>query len=112
MSQFRLIRTREIKLTWDGDKVCALAGIDLQAGVGGFGNDAAEALADLVHNLRSEDTTIWVPRPAKQFVEDGILKCACPECGYISEMGEFEKVIAYVCDQCGNGVEVEPWLES
>jgi len=33
----RLIRAREIRLMWDGDKVCALAGPDLQEGVGGFG---------------------------------------------------------------------------
>jgi hypothetical protein len=44
----RLIRAREIKLMWDGDKVCALAGIDLQEGVGGYGDNVPEALAELV----------------------------------------------------------------
>jgi hypothetical protein len=33
-----LIRTSTIKLTWDGDKICALAGDDLQGGIVGFGN--------------------------------------------------------------------------
>jgi len=92
---------------WDGDQVCALAGTDLQEGVGGFGVDVPEALTDLVNRIQSEDTAIWVPRPAKQFIEDGIVKCACPEYGHISEMGGFDEVIAYVCDECGAGVDVE-----
>jgi hypothetical protein len=104
----RLIRAREIKLMWDGDKICALAGIDLQEGVGGYGDNVPDAPADLVDRIRSEDTTIWVPRPAKQFIEDGAVKCACPECGHISEMSGFAQVIAYVCDECGAGVDVEP----
>lgn len=103
----RLIRTREIRLTWDGDKICALAGNDLPEGVSGFGDDVPEALADLVNRIRSEETTIWVPRPAKQFIADGVVKCSCPECGHIREMGAFDEVIAYVCE-CGAGVDVEP----
>jgi hypothetical protein len=75
----RMIRTREIKL-------CALAGTDLQEGVSGFGNDVPEALIDLVNRIRGEDTTIWVPRPARQFIEDGVVKCVCPECGHYTEM--------------------------
>jgi hypothetical protein len=89
---------------WDGNKICALAGSDLQEGVSGFGEDVPEALIDLVNRIRSEDTTIWVPRPARQFVEDGVLKCACPECGHIKEMSGFDEVIAYVCNECGAGV--------
>jgi hypothetical protein len=107
----RLIRTREIELFWDGDKICALAGADLQEGVGGYGDDVPAALTDLVSRIRSEETTTWVPRPAKQFREDGVLKCACPECGHITEMSEFDRVIAYVCEGCGSGVDVEPIAE-
>jgi hypothetical protein len=33
----RLIRTREMRLMWDRDKMCALAGRDLQEGVAGLG---------------------------------------------------------------------------
>ena len=97
---------------WDGNKICALAGPDLQEGVAGFGDDVPEALIDLASRIRSEDTTIWVPRPARQFIEDGTVKCACPECGHISEMSGFERVIAYVCDNCGAGVDVGPLEES
>jgi hypothetical protein len=108
----RLIRPREIRLLWDGDKICALAGADLQEGVGGYGDNVPEALTDLVNRIRSEETTIWVPRAAKQFQENGVVKCACPECGYISVMhgehGGFDEVIAYVCEGCGAGVDVEP----
>jgi len=104
----RLIRTREIRLLWDGDKICALAGSDLQEGVSGFGDDVPEALEDLVNRIRSEETTLWVPREAKQFIEDGVVKCSCPECGHIKNMGGFDEVIAYVCNECGAGVDVEP----
>ena len=93
---------------WDGNQVCALAGDDLQAGVGGFGEDVPAALIDLVNRIRSEETAIWVPRPAKQFIEDGVVKCACPECGHVSEKGAFDEVIAYVCSACGAAVDVEP----
>lgn len=93
---------------WDGNKICAPAGSDLQEGVGGFGEDVPEALTDLVNKIRSEETTIWVPQPAKQFIEEGVVKCACPECGYISVMGGFDEVIAYVCNACGAGVDVGP----
>jgi hypothetical protein len=54
----RMIRTREIRLMWDGNKICALAGDDLQAGVGGFGDDVPEALIDLANRIRGEETTI------------------------------------------------------
>jgi hypothetical protein len=104
----RMIRTREIKLMWDGNKIRALAGSDLQEGVAGFGDDVPEALVDLVDGIRSEETTIWVSRPARQFIEDGVLKCACPECGHVREMGAFDEVIAYVCNECGAGVDVDP----
>jgi hypothetical protein len=68
--------------------------------------------SDLANRVRGEETTIWVPHPARQFIEDGVVKCACPECGHISEMGGFDEVIAYVCDESGAGVDVEPLPES
>jgi hypothetical protein len=105
----RLIRTREIQLLWDGDRICALAGPDLQEGAAGFGETVPEALADLVKTIQADsDTTIWVPHPAKQFREGGVLKAQCPECGHIKKMSEFDAVIAYVCDACGSGVNVQP----
>ena len=76
--------------------------------VSGFGDDVPEALMDLANRIRSEETTIWVSRPAKQFSEGGVLKCACPECGHIRDMGAFDEVIAYVCNECGAGVDVGP----
>jgi hypothetical protein len=112
MVPLRMIRAREIRLMWEGHEIFALAGPDLQEGVAGFGHDVPEALTDLVSRIRSEETTIWVPRAAKQFEENGVLKCACPECGHISEMIGFAEVIAHVCEECGNGVEVEPFRET
>jgi hypothetical protein len=108
----RMIRTREIRLVWDGNKICALSGSDLQEGVSGFGDDVPEALIDLANRIQREETTIWVSRPAKQFIEDGIVKCSCPECGHIKEMGGFDEVIAYVCNNCGAGVDVGPLQKS
>lgn len=91
-------------------KVCALAGTNLQEGAS-FGDDALAALEDLVKTIRPEDTTIWVPRRARQFREGERVKCACPECGHIRDLGEFTTTIAYVCENCGEGVDVEPSLE-
>jgi hypothetical protein len=51
-------------------------------------------------------TTIWVPHPARQFIEEGVVKCACPECGNIKEMAGFDEVIAYACNEFGAGVDV------
>jgi hypothetical protein len=82
----RLIRTREIQLLWDDDKICALAGPDLQEDVPGFGETVPEALADLVKTIQADgDTSIWVPHPAKQFREAGVLKAQCLECGHIKK---------------------------
>lgn len=108
----KLIRARFIRLLWDGNKICALVGDDLQSGVAGFGDDVSEALLDLVNKIRVEQITVWVSRPAKQFRENGITKCICPECGHVSEMGGLDEVIAYVCDECGSGVDVEPFAET
>lgn len=43
-------RDIEIKLFWDGDKVCALWGENLQEGLAGFGNNVPEALHDFANN--------------------------------------------------------------
>jgi hypothetical protein len=39
--------TITVQVFRDGDAICALIGPDFQAGVGGFGDTAAEALRDL-----------------------------------------------------------------
>jgi len=66
-------------------------------------------LADLLKRIRSEETTLWVPRAAKQYREGDVVKCACPECCHVSIMSGFDEAIAYVCDGCGAGVDVEPF---
>ena len=48
------------------------------------------------------------PRPAEQYLEDGVLKAACPECGTVHEMSDFDRANAFVCDECGAGVDVDP----
>ena len=49
--------------------------------------------------------------PGRRRAEGGVLKAACPECGYVSEMSEFASVIAYVCEGCGEGIDVERFIE-
>lgn len=66
----RLIRAREIRLMWDGNRICALAGSDLQERIGGFGDDVPSALMDLANEIRSKEATIWVPHQGKQFREN------------------------------------------
>src|SRR5947208_1466712 len=104
-----LLRARDIQLMWDGDQICALVGIDLVKGVGGFGSTVPEALRDLASQIeRQREIEIWVPQKATQYVEDGVLKSACPECGHVHVMSDYDEVIAYVCDECGAGVDVLP----
>ena len=50
-----------------------------------------------------------MPRAAKQYREGDVVKCACPECCHVSIMSGFDEAIAYVCDGCGAGVDVEPF---
>ena len=53
-----LIRAREIRLLWDGDKVCAMAD-DADESFADYGEDGPVALADLLARIRSEKTTLW-----------------------------------------------------
>jgi hypothetical protein len=50
---------------------------------------------------------IWVPLCAKTYIEDGQLKAECPECGHITTFRHFDKMIAYVCEGCGLGINVQ-----
>ena len=61
----RLIRTHEIQLKWDGEKVTALAKGGGER-VEGFGADVPAALEDLVQRIRTGDVRVWAPRWAKQ----------------------------------------------
>jgi predicted RNA-binding Zn-ribbon protein involved in translation (DUF1610 family) len=69
---------------------------------------AQDALPNLVFEIDRRELSVWVPAAAKGNVENGILKAACPECGAIHEMSEFSRAIAFVCDECGAGVDVGP----
>ena len=69
----------------------------------GFGDDAVAALEDLMQMIRSEETTIWVPRRAKQFRESGVLKAGVRSAA--------PSVIAYICKGCREGIDVEPMRE-
>jgi hypothetical protein len=93
-----LIRTRSIRLMWDGDKVSALVGPDLQEGIAGFGDSGIEAVEDLLQNIKREEITIWIPRPATQYREVGVLKTDCPEPGHVHVMPELDSVMMYICD--------------
>jgi hypothetical protein len=108
MDLMDILRTRQIRLLVDGNQICALVGNDLVAGVGGFGSTVQEALRDLANqiDLNSDELKLWVPRPARQYLENGILKAACPECGAIKEFPELDRVIASVCSEGGASNDV------
>jgi len=72
----------------------------------GSGSTLSDALRDLANTLESNDVKVWVPRSAKPYTEGGVQKIACPECGAV-HISDFDHVIAYVCDSCGMGVDVE-----
>lgn len=42
-----------LKIEWDGDKVCALYGDDLQDGIAGFGDSIPDALSQLAEEWRA-----------------------------------------------------------
>jgi hypothetical protein len=67
-----------------------------------------DALRNLVSEIDRRELSVCVPAATKQYVENGVLRAACPECGAIHEMNEFSRVIAFVCDECGAGVDVGP----
>jgi hypothetical protein len=54
----RVLPANEIRLTWDGNQICALVGPNLVKGVSGFGNSVHEALRDLADNLVRE--AVWI----------------------------------------------------
>jgi hypothetical protein len=54
----RLLQENEIRLSWDGNQVCALVGPDLVAGVAGFGDSVHDALRELANNLVREG--VWI----------------------------------------------------
>jgi uncharacterized protein (DUF983 family) len=66
-----------------------------------------EALRDLAALLERQDINVWVLRPAKLYHEHGVLKAACPECGTIHEFAKFDNLTVLVCDECGEGVDIE-----
>jgi hypothetical protein len=54
----RVLPANEVRLTWDGNSICALVGPDLVVGVSGFGDSVHEALRELADNLVRE--AVWV----------------------------------------------------
>jgi hypothetical protein len=77
--------------------VCTASGTDVSV--------ALRALADEID--QRQYLKVWLPRAAKQYSEDGVPKADCPECGYVITLMEGECVIAFVCDACSCGVDVE-----
>ena len=102
-----LVRENLIRLTWKDDRICAMLGIEFHPDHAGFGETVPQAPRDLAAKIEKRDITVWVRRPAKQYREEGVRKAACPECGAVTEFTEFAKVMAFVCDHCGAGVDVE-----
>ena len=102
-----ILSARHIELLLDNDRICALVGFERQVGCCGFGLTVPEALRDLATQLECGNIMVWVPRKAPYFVENGLVKSACPECGHINDMQGFADVIAYICAGCGSAVELE-----
>jgi hypothetical protein len=102
-----LVRENLIRVTWKHDRICAMLGIEFHPDHAGIGETVPQALRDLAAKIEKQDITVWVRRPAKQYRDEGALKAACPECGAVTEFTDFAKVMAFVCDHCGAGVDVE-----
>jgi hypothetical protein len=74
-----LIRETLVRLTWKGDRICAMLGIDFQEDRAGFGFTVPEALRELAAQIDRRDITVWVQRPARPYREGEAVKVACPE---------------------------------
>jgi hypothetical protein len=101
-----LLRVRQIQLLWKADQICARLGLGDRDYPAGFGATVPEALRNLAASIESHDVKVWVPRSAKPYKEDDVEKIACPECGAV-HASDFDHVIAFVCNECGAGVDVE-----
>ena len=101
-----LLRVHQIQLMWKANRICARLGYGDKNWPAGDGSTVPEALRNLADVIEGLDLKVWVPKSAKPYLEDGVLKVTCPECGAV-HASDFEHVIAFVCDQCGLGVDVE-----
>jgi len=101
-----LLRAQMVQLTWKEERVCAKLGFFEKDYPAGYGSNAAEALRDLARAIEESGAKVWVPQSAKPYIEDGVQKVRCPECGDV-HVSDFDQVLAYVCDACGAGVDVE-----
>jgi hypothetical protein len=101
-----ILRTSQIQLLWKDGRICARAGFFAKGAPAGVGDTLPEALRALAAALETAPITVWIPRPAKAVIEDGHQKLTCPECG-AEHLSGMDKVLAFVCDECGHGVEVE-----
>ena len=57
-SESRVLQANQVRLSSDGNQICALVGPDLMMGVSGFGDSVHEALAELAANLVHE--AVWI----------------------------------------------------
>ena len=60
-----MLQENEIRLSWDGNQICALVGPDLVQGVAGFGDGVHDALRGLADNLVREGVWIEVTNRAE-----------------------------------------------
>jgi hypothetical protein len=101
-----ILRANQVQLLWRDGRICARVGFFATDAPAGVGDTLPEALRELAAALETSTVTVWVPQPAKVVVEDGQQKLTCPECGATHVSG-MDKVLAFVCDNCGSGVDVE-----
>jgi hypothetical protein len=102
-----LIRETLVRLTWKGDRICAMLGIDFQEDRAGFGFTVPEALRELAAQIDRRDITVWVQRPARPYREGEAVKVACPECGHITEFSDFDSLDGFVCAWCLSSVDIQ-----
>ena len=105
-----LIRARTVTLVLEGEGVVRAVVGSALVSLSGFGSSVPDALRDLAHRIdRAEDVKVWVPRRAKPYVRSGKTFLDCPECGHPHVVpDEAYKTIAFICEQCGEPVDVEP----
>src|SRR5689334_22398854 len=70
MLGMELLAEKMVQLIWHEDRLCARLGFADRRKPAGFGSTVPEALRDLARAIEESDIKVWVPRPAKPYVED------------------------------------------
>ena len=84
--QWELSKAAKIRLAREGRADRRGTWLDLKGECKAVGATVQDTLRNLASEIDRLETSVWVPAPAQQYVENGVLKAASQEYGAIHEM--------------------------